>query len=91
MQATRKEKTPRILYDCTVLTHILEVRPEKRGFSAQSASCRQMKNVPMAVLVLFAHIAVRWIGILCLKINAVGFMLLLHCACFASNFHFQFK
>jgi hypothetical protein len=40
-----------------VLTHILEVRPEKCGFSAQSASCGHMKNALMAVPVLFAQIA----------------------------------
>ena len=57
MQATQNEKAPRILYACTVLTHILEVRPEKCGFSEQSTSCGQMKNALMAVPALFAHIA----------------------------------
>jgi DNA primase catalytic subunit len=28
MQATLREKAPRIFYACTALTHILEVRPE---------------------------------------------------------------
>jgi hypothetical protein len=29
--------------------HVLEVRPEKRGFSAQSANCGHTKNALMAV------------------------------------------
>jgi hypothetical protein len=37
MQATQKRKSPRLLYACTVLTHILEVRPVKCGISAYSS------------------------------------------------------
>jgi hypothetical protein len=56
MQATQKKKTPRILYACTVLTPILEVHPEKCGFSAYSESCGDTKNALMAVPLLFAQI-----------------------------------
>jgi hypothetical protein len=42
---------------CTVLTHILEVRPEKCGFRAYSASCGHMKNTLIAVPPLFAQTA----------------------------------
>ena len=34
MHETQKKKAPRIVYACTVWTHILEVRPEKCGFIA---------------------------------------------------------
>jgi len=34
---------------------------------------------------------VRWFGILCLNMNAVGCRLLLHCVSFTSNFLFQFE
>jgi len=57
MQATQKEKAPRTLYACTVLTRILEVRPEKYGFSAQRASFGHTKNALTAVPALFAQIA----------------------------------
>ena len=80
-----------ILYACTVLTNILEVRTEKCGFSAQSTSCGHMKNALMAVPALFAHIASPMDRNTLFKTNAVGCMLLLHCVSFASNFHFQFK
>jgi hypothetical protein len=56
MQATQ-QKAPRILYVCTVLTHVLEVRPEKCGFSAMSAICGHTKNALMAVSALFSQIA----------------------------------
>jgi len=56
MQATQKTKAPSILYACPFLTHILEVRPEKCGFSAWSASCGHMNNTLMAVPLLFAQI-----------------------------------
>jgi hypothetical protein len=57
MQATQNKEAPRILYACTVLMHILEVRPEICGFSAYSASCVHMKNALIAVPTLFAQIA----------------------------------
>jgi hypothetical protein len=57
MQVTQKKAAPRVLYACTVLTHILEVRPEKCGFSAYSASCGHVKYAMITVPHLFAQIA----------------------------------
>jgi hypothetical protein len=57
MQATQKKKPPRILYACTVLTHILEVRPQKCRVSAYNASCGHTKNALKTVTTLFAQIA----------------------------------
>jgi len=51
------KKAPRILNACTVFMHILEVCPEKCGFSAFSASCGHTKNAMIAVPPLFAQIS----------------------------------
>jgi len=50
MQVTQKKKAPGILYACTLLTYILEVCPEKCGFSASSASCEHTKNAVISSL-----------------------------------------
>jgi len=52
-----KKKTPRILYVRTASTHVLEVRPQKCGFSAYNASCGHTKNALKTVPPLFSQIA----------------------------------
>jgi hypothetical protein len=49
VQATQTKKAPRILPASVVLA-----RPEKCGFSAQTASCCHVKNVLMALSTVFA-------------------------------------
>jgi hypothetical protein len=57
IKKSKNASDTRIFCACTILTHILEVRPETCGFSAQIASCGQMKYALLAVPALFAHIA----------------------------------
>jgi hypothetical protein len=91
MQATQKA-APRILYAWTVLTHILEVRPEKCGFSAYSASWgAHEKCADIGPTFICSNCQSDGSEYFRLKINAVGCRLLLHCVSFASNFRFQFK
>jgi len=51
-----------------------------------------LKKTTMHALLYLLKFPDRWIGILCLKMNSVGCMLvLLHCVRFDSNFPFQLK
>ena len=52
-----KKKALKVLYACIVLTHILEVRPQKCRFSAYNASCGHTKNALITVSLLFAETA----------------------------------